>query len=204
MNVKLISYTQEPESGGDFKSLEHATFTFLIEGISRAYSYQLVRHSMASSSLQSHKYITRDRFDFIIPESIETSDVEIYDNVFPEYDDGDIPLGECYRRLMELIGDFYGRLVEEGISEEDARYVLPNACCTNLVIIMNACELKHFFSLRCCEKAQWEIKQVAEKMLARVKEVAPSLFEDAGAQCKALGYCPEANGCGRYPKKVKE
>jgi thymidylate synthase (FAD) len=105
---------------------------------------------------------------------------------------------------MEEIESIYTQMVKVGIPEEDARYILPNACKTNIVVTMNARELRHFFSLRCCERAQWEIKQLAEMMLALVKEVAPSLFDDAGARCKQLGYCPEKRGCGRYPRKVKE
>lgn len=233
MNIELIAFTPSPESvcdlgakvcvsydmpeldedlkalghalsSGHESVLEHATFTFAIEGISRACSHQLVRHRMASYSQQSQRYVKMDGFDYVVPESIKTSDVEIYDNVFPEYDDGDIPLGECYRRLMELIGVFYDRLVEEGIPEEDVRYILPNACKTNIVVTMNARELRHFFSLRLCTRAQWEIRQLAEKMLDCVREVAPALFDDVGPRCKALGFCPESKGCGMMPKRKEE
>ena len=117
--------------------------------------------------------------------------------------DPDIPLiHDVYIELMDEISKLYAEMVKAGIPEEDARYILPNACKTNIVVTMNARELRHFFSLRCCERAQWEIKQLAEMMLALVKEVAPTLFEDAGSRCKQMGYCPEKRGCGKMPKKV--
>lgn len=119
--------------------------------------------------------------------------------------DPDTPLiHDVYIELMEEISMLYAEMVKAGIPEEDARYILPNATKTNIIVTMNARELRHFFSLRCCERAQWEIKQLADMMLALVREVAPSLFEDAGARCKQLGYCPEARGCGRMPKKAVE
>lgn len=230
MKVTLISHTPDPErvcnraagvcvSAGEVKGdkhlmhalasghdsvLEHATFTFAIEGISRACSHQLVRHRMASYSQQSQRYVNMDGFDYVVPESIRTSTVELYDNVVQEYPEEDVPLGVMYCRMMELISSFYSIIVERGIPEEDARYILPNACTTNIIVTMNARELRHFFSLRLCTRAQWEIRQLAEKMLDCVREVAPALFEDAGPRCKALGFCPESKGCGRMPKKVVE
>lgn len=219
MDVRLIAHTPEPESvcnlgakvcvsqtmpengGDDFRSLdhalasghdsvlEHASFTFSIEGISRTCSHQLVRHRMASYSQQSQRYVKMDGFEYVIPESIEYAT----DDVFNEF-----------ISLMIALERSYKSFVDRGIPEEDARYILPNACTTNLVVTMNARELRHFFSLRCCERAQWEIRELAEKMLALVKEVAPTIFEDAGPRCKALGYCPEKRGCGKMPKKVVE
>ena len=120
--------------------------------------------------------------------------------------DPDTPLiHDVYIELMEEISMLYAEMVKAGIPEEDARYILPNACKTNLIVTMTARELRHFFSLRCCERAQWEIKQLADMMLALVREVAPTLFENAGAQCKKLGYCPEKCGCGKCKtKEVKE
>lgn len=229
MNVNLIAFTPCPESvcdlgakvcmsydmpepdedlralghalaSGHESVLEHAVFTFAIEGISRACSHQLVRHRMASYSQQSQRYVKMDGFKYVIPESIN-------DIVLDEVWDSDIGFesvyaSEVYTNLMNDIRDVYNLMIEGGIPEEDARYILPNACKTNIVVTMNARELRHFFSLRCCERAQWEIKQVAEIMLALVREVAPTLFEDAGPRCKALGYCPEAKGCGKMPKGV--
>lgn len=229
MNIELISYTELGEkacgvaaktcvasempsmdddnskslmhalSSGHDSITEHWTATFAIEGISRACSHQLVRHRMASYSQQSQRYVKMDGFKYVIPESIN-------DIVLDEVWDSDIGFesvyaSEVYTNLMNDIRDVYNLMIEGGIPEEDARYILPNACKTNIVVTMNARELRHFFSLRCCERAQWEIKQVAEMMLALVKEVAPTLFEDAGARCKQLGYCPEKKGCGKAKKK---
>lgn len=225
MNVNLIAFTPSPESvcdlgarvcvsydipepdedlralghalaSGHESVLEHATFTFAIEGISRACSHQLVRHRMASYSQQSQRYVNMDTFDWVVPKSIKDEDMEV------DLGYRFVPASEIYEELMIGINSAYNRLVEVGVPEEDARYLLPNACCTNIIVTMNARELRHFFSLRCCERAQWEIRQVAEMMLALVKEVAPTLFEDAGPRCKALGYCPEAKGCGKMPKGV--
>ena len=227
MNIELIAYTPTPEAvcnlgaeicvsesrpdlkedgykalghalrSGHESVLEHAVFTFAIEGISRACSHQLVRHRMASYSQQSQRYVNMDGFDYVVPESIKN-----HEKTWDER--GKTDLEKWFTNAMEGLSEFYKNLVSEGIPEEDARYILPNACKTNIVVTMNARELRHFFSLRCCERAQWEIKQVAEMMLALVREVAPTLFKDAGSRCKNLGYCPEAKGCGRYPKKVKE
>lgn len=188
------------ESGHE-SVLEHASFSFAIEGISRACSHQLVRHRMASYSQQSQRYVKAPYVDvrFVTPISI-SQNTKLIDGVSK-------PPGQVnyeYLQLMRLIGRMYEQMIDAGIPEEDARYILPNACYTNLVVTMNARELRHFFSLRCCERAQWEIKELAEKMLGLVKEVAPTLFEDAGPRCKALGYCPEKRGCGKMPKKVVE
>lgn len=230
MNVELISYTELGEkacgvaaktctssdmpsmdddnskalmhalSSGHDSIAEHMTFTFAIEGISRACSHQLVRHRMASYSQQSQRYVNMEQFDFVIPESIKNADPNHLVRVTP-YCQFHANLHRVYCELMFRIEDVYREFVALGIPEEDARYMLPNACCTNIVVTMNARELRHFFSLRCCERAQWEIKKLADMMLALVKEVAPTLFEDAGARCKQLGYCPEKKGCGKAKKK---
>ena len=165
---------------------EHAVFTFAIEGISRACSHQLVRHRMASYSQQSQRYVEVNPFKYVKPKSIEEDEdaCERYDEI-----------------MMEIYGAYAELLRLYDIPEEDARYILPNACTTNIIVSMNGRELMHFFGLRCCTRAQWEIRELAKKMLKQVKQVAPILFEKAGPQCKKLGYCPEAKGCGRYPPK---
>ena len=216
MNIELLAFTPCPESvcdlgarvcvsydmpeldedlkalghalaSGHESVLEHASFTFAIEGISRACSHQLVRHRIASYSQQSQRYVKMDKFSTMVPPTIRDASDDIFNEYFS---------------LMIAISNTYASFIERGIPEEDARYILPNACTTNLIVTMNARELRHFFSLRCCERAQWEIKQVAEMMLALVREVAQTLFEDAGPRCKTLGYCPEAKGCGKMPKGV--
>lgn len=169
---------------------EHAVFTFMVSGVSRALTHQLVRHRVASYSQQSQRYVrmaysSRDPFEHVTPHSIEDNPEAL----------------ELYERHMRATAEIYGRLVDcYGIPMEDARYILPNACCTNIMVTMNARELRHFFAVRCCRRAQWEIRELADRMLELVQNVAPVLFEDAGAQCIQRGYCPEAKGCGRAPK----
>ena len=228
MNIELIAFTPSPESvcdlgakvcvsydmpepdedlkalghalaSGHESVLEHATFTFAIEGISRACSHQLVRHRMASYSQQSQRYVNMDGFDYVVPESIKDKE-----GLWYKEKEGTFTTSEVYVELMDYISVLYARMIRAGIPEEDARYILPNACCTNIIVTMNARELRHFFSLRLCTRAQWEIRQLAEKMLDCVREVAPALFDDVGPRCKALGYCPEAKGCGKMPKRKEE
>ena len=165
---------------------EHASFTFAVSGVSRALTHQLVRHRVASFSQQSQRYVNMDEFAYVVPKSImENPDA---------FDD--------YIGLMSKIRYLYEEFASEdgyGIDIEDVRYILPNACTTNILVTMNARELRHFFALRCCTRAQWEIRELADKMLELVKPVAPTLFENAGASCVQLGYCPEGEKkcCGK-------
>jgi thymidylate synthase (FAD) len=175
---------------GHHSALEHASFTFAVDGISRACSHQLVRHRVASYSQQSQRYVRFDSDgDFVIPPSIAASSEA--ERVF---------LG-----AMENARKAYERLVEIGQSEgranesvfEDARFVLPNAAETKIVVTMNARELRHFFSLRCCRRAQWEINRLAWAMRRLVLAAAPVLFEGTGPGCMTGG-CPEGKmSCGR-------
>lgn len=175
---------------------EHATFTFSVEGVSRALTHQLVRHRLASYSQQSQRYVNMDGFEYVMPESFTTTVTDDYWNT--ESSDNSTLACEEFDSLMEYIGELYERMIRAGIPEEDARYILPNACTTNIVVTMNARELRHFFALRCCNRAQWEIRELANLMLETVKPVAPVLFADAGPSCVKLGYCPEGKkGCGR-------
>lgn len=186
-------------ASGHESVLEHCTFTFAIGGISRACSHQLVRHRMASYSQQSQRYVKMDEFEYVTPESFMTTVTDDYWNT--ESSDNSTLASEEFESLMEVIGELYERMIRAGIPEEDARYVLPNACTTNIVVTMNARELRHFFNLRCCNRAQWEIRELADRMLELCKETCPILFEDAGASCVATGRCPEGKkSCG----KVKE
>ena len=172
--------------------LEHWSATFAIEGISRACSHQLVRHRLMSASQQSQRYVrmaysSRDLFDYVTPDSIE----------------GNPEAMELFARHMRATAEVYGRLVDcYGIPMEDARYILPNACCTNIVVTMNARELRHFLGLRLCKRAQWEIRELAERMLELLKEECPVLFEGIGPQCEQKGFCPEEKGCGRFPDLI--
>ena len=177
---------------------EHASFTFAISGVSRALTHQLVRHRIASFSQQSQRYVNMDGFEYVIPESIRN-----HEKTWGE--DGKVDVAKWYTNVMEGLSEFYHCLLSYGIPEEDARYILPNACCTNIVVTMNARELRHFFALRCCTRAQWEIREMADKMLELCKEVAPRLFESAGASCVLTGRCPEGKkSCGKVKKTVRE
>lgn len=166
---------------GHLSCLEHASFTFGVEGISRACSHQLVRHRVASFAQQSQRYVKAGEPKFAIPASIA---------LYPS-------LAENYNVFVRAAFEFYEKLRELGVPAEDARFVLPNACETRLVVTMNARELLHFFALRCCRRAQWEIRDVANEMLKACKSVAPLLFDKAGMPC-LHGSCPEgAMGCAK-------
>ena len=175
---------------GHHSALEHASFTFGVDGISRACSHQLVRHRVASYSQQSQRYV---RFasdgGFIMPPKVAAN---------PEARD-------VFKKAMDDAREAYEKLVELGLAEgrtnesvcEDARFVLPNAAETKIVVSMNARELRHFFSLRCCRRAQWEINRLAWTMRGLAISVAPLLFEGTGPGCMTGG-CPEGNmTCGQ-------
>ena len=173
---------------GHASTMEHVSFTFGIEGVSRVLTHQLVRHRLASYSQQSQRYVAEHDFEYILPPSIAER---------PE-------ASERFKALMENIQRAYNDLVEAGVPKEDARYVLANATETKIVVTMNARSLMHFFNLRCCNRAQWEIRELAYKMLAEAKAVAPLLFKNAGASCVATGHCPEgAMTCGKFAEMIK-
>jgi thymidylate synthase (FAD) len=174
---------------GHLSVLEHASFTFGIEGISRACSHQLVRHRIASFSQQSQRYVSHELpFEAVVPESLAER---------PE-------LAEKFRSHLAATHTLYRELLSAGIPAEDARFVLPIAAATKLVLTMNARELHHFFALRCCRRAQWEIRAMAKEMLRLAKHAAPLLFADAGPGC-LRGTCPEgAMTCGAVAAVRKE
>jgi thymidylate synthase (FAD) len=175
---------------GHHSALEHASFSFAVDGVSRACTHQLVRHRVASFNQQSQRYVNFGAADsFVVPPSI-TANAEAR-RVFLE--------------AMDHARDAYDRLVELGLSEgrgkesvqEDARFVLPNAAETKIVVTMNARELRHFFAVRCCRRAQWEINALAWEMRGLVRQVSPVLFEGSGPGC-VHGDCPEGKmTCGR-------
>lgn len=179
-------------ASGHESILEHAVYTFEVKGVSRALTHQLVRHRMASYAQQSQRYVDMSEAAYIIPESIDKC-------LTPATPDG-CPLNIEYVNAIRKCEEVYRKLVGAGISPEDARYVLPNACTTNIIITMNARSLRNFFALRCCERAQWEIRELAKKMLKICKEVSPTIFEDAGPSCVRDGFCREQRSCGRAPK----
>ncbi len=166
---------------GHLSPIEHVSFTFAVAGVSRVLSHQMVRHRIASYSQKSQRYVCEDDFDYIVPPSI-AADSEAY---------------LIYKEQMAKIQEAYRALLKVA-HQEDARYVLPNACETKFVFTMNARSLLNFFQLRCCERAQWEIRALAEAIYKEVKKVAPTLFSLAGPACVSKGSCPEgAMTCGR-------
>ena len=173
---------------GHLSVTEHASFTFAVEGVSRALLAQLTRHRIASFSVQSQRYVSMaDGFDYVIPPSIEALGGEEAREFEREMEQ----MHAWYLRWQEKLGG-----AGEG-ANQDARFVLPNACATRLVMTMNARELMHFFELRCCNRAQWEIREMAWQMLALCREAAPALFEHAGPAC-LHGRCPEGSAtCGK-------
>lgn len=160
---------------GHLSVLEHASFTFVLEGVSRACTHQLVRHRIASYSQQSQRYVKLEEIEFVLPRSI------MYNT----------RASEAFREALERCQGCYRDLLKEGIPAEDARYILPQATASKIVVTMNARELMTFFELRCCLHAQWEIRMVAQEMLRLVKEVAPTIFENGGAPCISKKTCPE-------------
>jgi thymidylate synthase (FAD) len=173
-------------ASGHHSTLEHASYTFAIEGVSRALTHQLVRHRIASFNQQSQRYVRFTQgIGMVKPGSVK-QDAEA-EAVFDE--------------AIASALDAYHKLLELGVPAEDARYLLPNAAETKIVVTMNIRELLHFFGLRCCNRAQWEIRELADRMLRLVRPTAPAIFCDAGAPC-VRGACPEgAMTCGHpFPK----
>ena len=173
---------------GHHSVIEHAVFTFSVEGVSRALTHQLVRHRIASFSQQSQRYVRLSEPTYVVQETVNR----------------DPKAMKVYEETMDGIWDSYSKLIGMGIPAEDARYVLPNGCTTNITITMNARELLHFFSMRCCNRAQWEIREMADEMLRLCKEVSPVIFSDAGPAC-IRGPCPEGKKtCGHPRTDIKD
>ena len=183
------AFVEKLVSIGHMSPIEHVSFTFGIEGISRACSHQLVRHRVASYSQQSQRYVRETEFDYVIPPTIKN----------------DRKLMSSFQRQMKQAQKAYDEMIKglaaQGITGEnasqDARFLLPNAAETKIVVTMNARELLHFFRVRCCNRAQWEIREMATEMLREAKKVAPVLFKGAGPGC-LKGKCPEGKmNCGK-------
>lgn len=173
---------------GHLSVCEHATFTFVIEGVSRVTTHQLVRHRMASYEQQSQRYVAFDDVEGILPDSVA---VEL---------SKDADLRYMHDITDETLSYLCDGLRSKGVPEEDIRYLYPGGMPTNIMVTMNGRSCYNFFMLRCCNRAQWEIREVANRMLAEVKAVAPVMFENAGASCDVLGYCPELRSCGKCQK----
>lgn len=219
LKVELISYTKDPEEtivaairqcysrigaselkkktdertkkrlidmvvkSGHTSTIEHASFTFAVEGISRVCSHQLVRHRIASFSQQSQRYVSLKDFDYIIPPKVKNN----------------AKAKKIFLNHIQHLQEAYLNLKDLNILSEDARFLLPNACETKIVITMNARELLHFFKLRLCLRAQWEIRKLAQKMLEKVRPLAPHIFKYAGPSCETEKICWEGKlSCGKW------
>lgn len=185
---KVLSVLSTIMKSGHFSTLEHASYTFAIDGVSRALTHQLVRHRLASFNQQSQRYVKfKDGIDVVVPHTVEED---------PE-------AKRVFDAAMDHAAKAYKELIDAGIPAEDARFVLPNAAETKIVVTMNVRELLHFFNLRCCNRAQWEIRELAHKMLELVKPTAPFIFMDAGASC-VRGACAEGDMSCKDPyEKVR-
>ena len=174
--------------------LEHASFTFGVEGVSRVLLAQLTRHRLASFSVQSQRYVSYENgFGYIIPPKIEA----LGPDAVKEFENQMETVQKWYTGWQEKLGSGEG-------GNEDARFVLPNACETRIMMTMNVRELRHFFSLRMCERAQWEIRDMATEMHRLCMEIAPALFADAGPAC-LRGNCAEGEkSCGKALQKRQE
>ena len=189
---EISKFIEQLISSGHHTPLEHSSFTFGIEGVSRAVLAEITRHRLASFCVRSQRYCSENETEFICPDIIAASNEQV-DEIF-------------WSSVANSLGD-YKDLLREEIPKEAARYVLPNATATRMIVTMNARELRHFFALRCCFRALAEMRNLACAMLSEVKKVAPTLFKNAGASCVQLGYCPEGKrSCGLKPtlEKLKE
>lgn len=180
---------------GHYSTFEHASFTFGIEGVSRSLLAQITRHRIASFSVQSQRYVAlgddENGFDYVVPPRIAA----LGEDAEAEYHAQMAQMNAWYQAWRKRLGTGEA-------SNEDARFVLPNAAATRMLVTMNARELLHFLSLRCCNRAQWEIRSVAWQMLALAYEAAPALFGKAGPGC-LRGACPEGRKCCGHSDEVR-
>lgn len=174
-------------SSNHTSTIEHASFTFAIEGFSRISSQQLVRHRIASYSQKSQRYVVEGGFDYVVPPKIAKNK----------------QAHGLYIETLQVLQDNYNKLVELGIPAEDARMVLPNGIETKIIVTMNCRSLFNFFQERLCARAQWEIRQLANEMLKECKKVAPNIFKYAGPSCVTERICWQGKlNCGK-PEKNK-
>lgn len=207
---KAADFVQMLGTLGHESPIEHASFTFGIEGASRSLLAQLTRHRIASYSVQSQRYVREKQFAYVVPPEIaeDPKALEIYEVSMQT-------LQKQYDELAAILKDKHtARLIAQGMEEaqavrqaeklaiEDARFVLPNACCTKMIVTMNARSLQNFFAHRCCMRAQWEIRELADRMLALVSAAAPTLFAQAGPSC-VRGGCSEGKMSCKRPDEVR-
>lgn len=208
---KTANFLQKLSDLGHASPIEHASFTFGIEGVSRTFLAQVTRHRIASFSVQSQRYVRLEDFRYVIPPEIEA--IPEAKAHFVEAMNAD---AQKYLELVQSLEEAHTRrLIEQGLPEkaarakaskqanEDARFVLPNACETKMVMTMNCRSLLNFFNLRCCNRAQWEIRAVADEMLRLVLPLAPHIFASAGPRC-LTGPCPEGRMCCGQQAEVRQ
>ncbi|MGN0684735.1 FAD-dependent thymidylate synthase [Subdoligranulum variabile] len=208
---KTAAFLQKLSDLGHASPIEHASFTFGIEGVSRTFLAQVTRHRIASFSVQSQRYVRLEDFRYVIPPEIEA--IPQAKAQFIESMNAD---AQKYLELVQTLEQAHTeRLMAEGLDEkaarakaskqanEDARFVLPNACETKMVMTMNCRSLLNFFNLRCCNRAQWEIRAVADEMLRLVLPLAPHIFAAAGPRC-LTGPCPEGRMCCGQQEQVRK
>ena len=213
MKVELINYTANPVEAietaastcydsqvtngrilrhcyksGHHSVLEFSDFSFRISGVSRALTHQLVRHRMASYAQRSQRYCVEDGFEFVIPASVSKNE----------------EAQQIYQNTVDVIKKAYSDLMALGVPAEDARMLLPNACCTEICVKMNLRELIHFCNERLCACAQWEIRAMTREMVKAVVAVAPELKDFLVPKCEAhapYSFCTEtkSRSCGRHP-----
>ncbi len=202
---KAASFVEMLAEIGHESPIEHATFTFGIEGVSRALLAQITRHRIASYSVQSQRYVKLDQFEYVLPPEVAADETAA-----AIYRESMERAQADYEKLTDILkAKHYADFIASGVDEkkaakdaekkaiEDARFVLPNACTTQMIVTMNARSLHNFFRHRCCNRAQWEIREVANQMLSLCLKVAPNLFAKAGAPC-VYGACPEGKmTCGK-------
>lgn len=208
---KTASFVEMLAEIGHESPIEHAYFTFGIEGVSRSLLAQITRHRIASFSVQSQRYVKEKDLAYVTPPEIakDPETLKLYQESMAQAE-------EAYHKLADKLSEGYvAEYLAAGMDEktarrnaekkaiEDARFVLPNACETKMVMTINARSLINFFHHRCCNRAQWEIRDVADQMLALASKVAPNIFKTAGPPC-LVGGCPEGKmTCGKI-KEVRE
>ena len=208
---KTAAFLQKLSDVGHASPIEHASFTFGIEGVSRTFLAQVTRHRIGSFSVQSQRYVRLEDFRYVIPPEIEAIPEAKAQFIASMNDDA-----KKYLELVHTLEDAHtAKFVAQGMDEkaarakaskqanEDARFVLPNACETKMVVTMNCRSLQNFFNLRCCNRAQWEIRAVADEMLKLVLPLAPHIFAAAGPRC-LTGPCPEGRMCCGKQAEVRE
>ena len=208
---KSSAFVEMLSDMGHESPIEHASFTFGIEGVSRSLLAQITRHRIASFSVQSQRYVKEKNFSFVTPPEIEKDPeakaefLKAMDNAIASYNKlADILSDKHYKTFIELgESEKQAKSKAEKKAIDDARFVLPNACDTQMVVTMNARSLMNFFKHRCCNRAQWEIKAVADEMLRQVYAVAPTLFKNAGPSCVRSG-CTEGKMSCKKAKEMKE